>query len=33
MAMEEEFGREFQDENIKITTVQDIIDYISETMQ
>lgn len=32
MAMEEEFGKEFQDENIKIETVQDVIDFISHSM-
>ena len=29
MAMEEEFGQPFTDENINITSVQDIIDYVT----
>lgn len=28
MAMEEEFGREFSDTHIRVTTVQDVIDYV-----
>lgn len=33
MAMEEEFGKTFPDDNIKIATVQDVINYISNSMQ
>ncbi len=29
MAMEEEFGREFIDDQINISTVQDVIDYVN----
>lgn len=32
MAMEDEFGEEFKDENIKIETVQDVIDFIDHAM-
>jgi acyl carrier protein len=33
MAMEEEFKKEFQDNNIKIETVQDVIDFIGQSMK
>lgn len=32
MAMEEEFGQEFPDKNIKIETVQDVINFISHSV-
>lgn len=32
MAMEDEFGQQFNDESIKIITVQDVIDYIGSVV-
>lgn len=33
MAMEEEFGQEFKEENISIATVQDVINYIHRAVR
>jgi acyl carrier protein len=33
MAIEEEFGETLQDANIKITTVQDVINYVEHATQ
>ena len=32
MAMEDEFGMQFQEQNVTIKSVQDVIDYINKTI-